>query len=140
ARRTAHTSLIGFSAGLAAAVALAVWLAWNTIRATLRPIQAVTRSALAIGRGDLDQLVAVPSNDDLGQLAGAFNTMARQLREFRQSNAARLLRAQQTARATIDSFPDPVLVIDSAGRVEMANPAARRLLGVPVGPERDGPP
>src|SRR5262249_46940525 len=40
------------------------------------------------------------------------------------------LRAQQTSQATIDSFPDAVLVIDAEGQVEMANPAARRLLGV----------
>src|SRR5262249_37423154 len=43
---------------------------------------------------------------------------------------ARLLRAQRTSQATIDSFPDPVLVVDTEGQVEMANPAARRLLGV----------
>src|SRR5262249_40441564 len=30
----------------------------------------------------------------------------------------------------IDAFPHPVLVVDDRGRVEMANPAARRLLGV----------
>jgi NtrC-family two-component system sensor histidine kinase KinB len=56
--------------------------------------------------------------------------MAHHLREYRQSQSAQLLRAQQTIQATIDSFPDPVLVIDFEGSVEMANPAARRLLGV----------
>jgi signal transduction histidine kinase len=39
------------------------------------------------------------------------------------------VRAQKTAQATIDSFPDPVVVVDPAGAVERANPAARRLLG-----------
>src|SRR5207253_7537475 len=39
-------------------------------------------------------------------------------------------RGQRTRQATIDSFPDPVLVVDSEGFVEMANPAAKRLLGV----------
>ena len=68
--------------------------------------------------------------DELGQLAEAFNTMARQLRHYRQTDYARLLRAQRTSQATIDSFPDPVLVVDSEGQVEMANPAAQRLLGV----------
>src|SRR5262249_7674098 len=33
---------------------------------------------------------------------------------------------------TIDAFPDPVLVVDSEGRVELANPSARRILGVEV--------
>ena len=56
--------------------------------------------------------------------------MARQLRDFRQSHKAQLIRAQQTSQATIDSFPDPVLVVDPQQHVEMANPAARRLLGV----------
>ena len=37
--------------------------------------------------------------------------------------------------ATIDSFPDPVLVVDDQSHVEMANPAARRLLGVAVTPD-----
>jgi signal transduction histidine kinase len=137
-QRSARQSLFGFAIGLAVAVALAVWLAWNTTRATLRPIQAVTRSALAIGRGELDQVVPVLSGDELGQLADAFNSMARHLREYRESRMARLLRAQQTTRATIDAFPDPIVVVDSTGQVEMANPAARRLLGAADQPERDG--
>jgi NtrC-family two-component system sensor histidine kinase KinB len=71
----------------------------------------------------------------VGQFAQAFNLMARHLRESRQAQLNQLSRAQRTSQATIDSFPDPVLVIDGAGRVEMANPAARRLLGVmPVQP------
>ena len=41
--------------------------------------------------------------------------MARQLREFRQSHKAQLIRAQRTSQATIDSFPEPVLVVDPEG-------------------------
>jgi signal transduction histidine kinase len=130
ARQTARTSLIGFGTGLAATVLLGAILAWHTIRALLRPIQAITQSAVAIGLGNLDQVVPVVTRDELGHLAGAFNTMARQLREFRQTSYARLLRAQRTSQATIDAFPDPVLVVDSEGQVELANPAARHVFGV----------
>lgn len=132
ARTTARTSLIGFVLGLALASALAIWLAWNTIRATVRPLRFVTQSALAIGAGNLDQVVPVPSNDELGQLAEAFNTMTRQLREYRQAGTAQLLRLQQARQATINSFPDAVLILDTEGCVEMANPAAQRMLGVVV--------
>jgi signal transduction histidine kinase len=100
------------------------------VRSILRPIQAMTQAAQAISAGNPDQVVPYVAQDELGQLAQAFNTMAHRLREFRQSQSAQLLRAQQTIQATIDSFPDPVLVIDFEGSVEMANPAARRLLGV----------
>jgi signal transduction histidine kinase len=136
ARRTAANSLLYFGLGLGAAVVLAVVLAWYNSRAILRPISAVTRSAQAIGAGNLDQVVPVLARDELGQLADAFNVMARQLRAYRQSNYDRLLRAQRTSQASIDSFPDPVLVIDPEGAAEMANPAAQHLLG--VRPRKDG--
>ena len=83
-------------------------------------------------------MVPVVSRDELGQLAEAFNSMARHLGEYRESRMARLLRAQQTTRATIDAFPDPIVVVDSTGQVEMTNPAARRLLGAVDRSERDG--
>jgi signal transduction histidine kinase len=130
AEGTTRASQIGFGVGLAAAALVALGLAWHTTGAILRPIRAVTRSAGAVAGGSLDQVVPVRSRDELGELADTFNQMARQLRHYRQTDYARLLRAQRTSQATIDSFPDPVLVVDSEGHVEMANPAAQRLLGV----------
>jgi PAS domain S-box-containing protein len=130
AKETARASLIGFAVGLALVIAVAVILALSTVRTILRPIRAVTESALAIGAGDLNQVVPVMSRDELGQLASAFNTMARQLRDYRQSHQTQLFRAQQTSQATINSFPHPVLVVDVEGRVELANPAACGILGV----------
>jgi signal transduction histidine kinase len=136
ARRTANDSLWYFELGLGAAVLLAIVLAWYNSRAILRPISAVTHSAQAIGAGNLDQVVPILARDELGQLADAFNVMARHLRAYRQSSFDRLLRAQRTSQATIDSFPNPVLVIDPEGAVEMANPAAQQLFG--VRPRQDG--
>ena len=122
-RRVMVLALLG-SAAVASMIALAL------SRSILAPIREVTRGARAMARGDLDQVVPVLTRDELGELAAAFNAMARTIREFRQAGTARLIRAQKTAQATIDSFPDPVVVVDLAGSVERANPAARRLLGV----------
>jgi signal transduction histidine kinase len=129
-RKLARDSLFWFGVGMAVAVVLAFVLAFHTIRTILWPIRAMTHSALAIGAGNLDQVIPVTSRDELGQLAEAFNTMGRQLRLYRQTGYSRLLRAQRTSQATIDSFPDPVVVLDSERRLEMANPAALSLLGV----------
>ncbi|MBV9122170.1 MAG: HAMP domain-containing protein, partial [Planctomycetes bacterium] len=131
----ASRSLLWFALGLAAAVVLAGLMALRTIHSILRPLQVMTESALAIGLGNLDQVVPVTSQDELGQLADAFNTMGRQLRHYRKTGYAQLLRAQRTSQATIDSFPDPVLVVDSEAHIEMANPASQRLLGVTGKPE-----
>jgi len=133
ATRTAHRSLLWFGAGLALAAVLGGFSAWYTVRTILRPITAVTQAALGVSAGNLDQVVPYLARDELGQLAQAFNTMTRHLRDYRRSNYSRLLRAQRTSQASIDSFPDPVFVVDDEGIVEMANPAARRLLGVDPG-------
>jgi signal transduction histidine kinase len=130
ARNNAALSIRLMIGALIAAVALAVGAALLLSRSILRPIQAVTDGARALARGELDQIVPAASRDELGDLANAFNDMARTLREYRQSGTARLLRAQKSAQATVDSFPDPVVVVDPVGSVEHANRAARRLLGV----------
>jgi signal transduction histidine kinase/HAMP domain-containing protein len=130
ARGLARSSLFWYGGGLAIGIALAVFLVASTIRTVLQPIRAVTESVAAIGAGNLDQLVPVSSEDELGRLAAAFNSMARQLRDYRRSQKAQLTRAQKTSQATINSFPDPVLVVDAQQRVELANPTARRIFGV----------
>ncbi len=140
AKHLGRSALLWYSGALALAIALAVFLTASTIRTILGPIHAVTDSAMAIGAGDLDQLVPIACADELGQLAGAFNTMARQLRDFRRSHKAQLIRAQRTSQATIDSFPAPVLVVDQQQHVELANPAARRLLAAVPSEEGIGPP
>ncbi len=46
------------------------------LRSTLTPIHSLTASARELGDGNLDQVVPVVSDDELGQLADAFNKMA----------------------------------------------------------------
>ena len=130
ARAAADGSVRTMVAALGVAVALAAASAAWLSRSILGPIRAVTEAAGRVAGGDLGQVVPVMSRDELGELASAFNAMARRIREFQQAGTARLLRAQQTAQATIDAFPDPVVVVDPAGLVERANPAARRLLDI----------
>ncbi len=130
ARNNAATSIRLMIGALIASIILTVAVAVRLSRSILRPINMVTEGAKALARGELDQLVPAASRDELGDLANAFNDMAHTLRDYRQAGTARLLRAQKTAQATIDSFPDPVVVVDLSGSVEQANRAARRLLSV----------
>ncbi len=136
ANDSARHSVVGLAVGLAASLALAFLAAWWLVRTIVHPIEAVTASATAIGGGELHLVVPVGGRDEIGRLALAFNAMAEKLRAYRRANTERLGRAQQAAQATIDSFPDPVVVLDTLGRVETANPAAQTLLG--VRPPADG--
>ncbi len=98
--------------------------------AVLRSVRSLTNSAREIECGNLDLAVEVNSRDEIGQLAGAFNSMADKLREFRKSDHERLLRAQQTTQLAIDSLPDAVCVISPAGEIEISNRTAEQHFGI----------
>ena len=129
AKRTARASRTWFGVGLGVAAGLALLLAWQTARAILRPVRALTESVQNVAAGNLNQIVPVTSRDELGRLAESFNRMTEQLRAYREAASARLGRARRASQAAIDAFPDPVIVVGTTGQVEMANPMARRVLG-----------
>ncbi|AMV28127.1 Alginate biosynthesis sensor protein KinB [Gemmata sp. SH-PL17] len=140
ARQTARRALVGFGISLGTLVAIVFGIAWYLLRKILGPIRAVTEATQAIGgSGQFDREVPVFGRDELGQLAKSFNAMTAQLRQYRRSNLDRIVRAQRTAQATIDSFSDPILVVEPGGRVELANPPAQGLLGVAPAGSDTGP-
>jgi signal transduction histidine kinase len=112
---------------IVAAVLLAALVAWRLAAALLRPIQALTASAVAVGEGDLERTVPVLSRDELGQLAQAFNQMSTKLRAYRDAMQERVLRTQRTMEATLTSAPDPLFLVGADGCVTVRNPAAEEL-------------
>ena len=140
ALRNAASSTRLMIAALLVAVVLAIASSRILTRLILEPIVAVTEGARAVSQGNLDQVVPATTKDELGELGQAFNAMARTIREYREAGTVRLLRAQKTAQATIDSFPNPVIVVDPQGGVERANPAAQRLLQAIPASSGDAPP
>jgi nitrate/nitrite-specific signal transduction histidine kinase len=65
-----------------AGIALMFVVAQLTIRRTLRPIETLTETATIIASGDFDRQVIVDSQDEVGNLAVAFNRMARQVKNI----------------------------------------------------------
>jgi signal transduction histidine kinase len=130
AKKTAAASVFWFGGGFLISALAAVFLAGHTLQTIVEPIRSLRAAAQGIATGDLDQVLPSTSVEELAELSKVFNSMARHLRDARRSQGSRLQRVERTSQATIDSFPDPVLVLDTEGRVEMANPAARKFLGV----------
>lgn len=82
-----------------------------------------------IAGGDLNAKAKVDSHDELGLLAAEYNRMAERIRQLRRSDLGKLVVAQQTTEAAIDSLYDPVLVTDAQGCVTKLNPAAEEVFG-----------
>ncbi|HEY1922971.1 MAG TPA: ATP-binding protein [Tepidisphaeraceae bacterium] len=113
-----------------AGVALAIVFILLMSRAILRPLGTLTNSLEEVARGNLDQVVHVNSRDELHKLAEAFNVMAANLREFRRTDRAKLMRIQRTTQLAVNSLPDAIAVINSSGIVELSNPTAHNLFGL----------
>lgn len=129
-RMTATTQRVLLIA-IVSAFLLSLFVAWRLAASLLKPIQALTASAVAVGEGNLDRDVPALSRDELGQLGRAFNQMAAKLRAYRDATQAKVLRTQRTMEATLTSTPDPVFVVDRHGAHEVRNPAADQLARTP---------
>jgi signal transduction histidine kinase len=109
------------------ALVATLWAYIGLSRGLLSPLKSLTTSIKQVGEGNLDQNVPVLSRDELGVLAFSFNQMAAQLRQYQANTSVELLRLNETIRATLASFPDPVFVLNAEGAVEFRNPAADQL-------------
>ncbi|HEX4899107.1 MAG TPA: HAMP domain-containing protein, partial [Pyrinomonadaceae bacterium] len=110
---------------VAAGLLLALFLA-NRI---VEPLRQLTATTARMAGGDLDARVTVRSRDEVGVLAAEYNRMAERIRQLRSSDMGKLLVAQQTTEAAIDSLYDPVIVTDGEGCVTKLNPAAEEIFG-----------
>ena len=126
-RRSAASATRTMCALLAAGVVLACALIVLFMRAILLPLRTVTRSAREIERGNLDLVVTIPGDGEVGQLAEAFNSMAGKLREMRRADRLKIVRAQRTTQLALDSLPDAVAIVAADGRIDLANETAGRL-------------
>jgi signal transduction histidine kinase len=94
----------------------------------LRPLGVLGQTARRLGEGDVAVRARVDSGDEIGELARELNTMAEHIQKYRQSSLGELLEAQLAAQATIDSLPDPVLVVALDGELRHVNQAAEAVL------------
>ena len=109
------------------AAALGILLAFQITRITVDPIRRLTRISQDMAEGNLSQEITVPSRDEVGDLARAFNRMAAKLKE-----AMALVTAERDRMAIVlESMSDAIFVVDGEGRVTMTNKSAGKVLQVP---------
>ncbi|KXK36911.1 MAG: Sensor protein ZraS [Candidatus Hinthialibacteria bacterium OLB16] len=132
---------------LGIAILGALLISYFVARGIGRPIQDLTRTAVAIAHGRLDQRVEVSSRDEIGVLAQTFNEMTDRLRttleelrkraetierqneelDRRFSQLTALQNYTENVLATVDSA---IFSVDLDGRIRRPNRAAQDLLGL----------
>ncbi len=90
-----------------------------------RPLTETRDAAIRVASGDYSS-VPVKTNDELGEVARAFNYMAEEIRHY----VDEIQRQKSRLEAVLEASPEAVVAIDPEERVTMANPAASRMLGI----------
>ncbi|MCC9077472.1 HAMP domain-containing protein [Litorilinea aerophila] len=85
---------------LAAMTGIGFWLG----RRLVHPLQAIEEAALAVAQGDLTRQAPVETDDELGAVAKAFNTMVRELREMMEQQKAFIANASHELRTPLTNI------------------------------------
>ncbi|MEO5356569.1 MAG: EAL domain-containing protein [Nitrospirae bacterium YQR-1] len=89
----------------------------------IRPLSELSKSAFNIGKGDFQQRITLPkANDEIRDLAAAFNTMSESLNETTVS--------KDYIDGVVNAMVDMLFVVDSSGIIKTINNAAGSMLGI----------
>nr|WP_040850809.1 cell wall metabolism sensor histidine kinase WalK [Planococcus halocryophilus] len=91
-----------------------------------RPIADMRRQAQAMAKGNFSRKVRVYSDDEIGQLARAFNHLTNRLQESQQSTESE----RRKLASVLSNMTDGVLSTDRRGRIILINDPALHLLNV----------
>ena len=99
----------------------------------VKPVQDLIAGTQAVGKGDLDLRLSLPSHDEMGLLFHSFNDMTKRLARARgDAERSRSAVEQERARLAVilAHLSSGVISLDDGLIVQTANPAASSILGV----------
>jgi two-component system, OmpR family, sensor histidine kinase VicK len=95
-------------------------------RTITSPVKEITRQAAAMANGHFNRRVKVYGDDEIGQLAGVFNTLTTRLREAVAQNEEE----KEKLSSIISNMSDGVIATDREGQIILINQPACEMLGV----------
>ncbi|MFJ5771946.1 cell wall metabolism sensor histidine kinase WalK [Psychrobacillus sp. NPDC093180] len=113
--------------GTAVALAITITLGILIAQTITRPISDMRKQAQAMAKGNFSRKVRVYGNDEIGQLAIAFNHMTNRLQEAQSTTEAE----RRKLASVLANMTDGVIATDRKGRVILINDPAIRLLRIP---------
>jgi GAF domain-containing protein len=100
-------------------ILLGIGLTWRTVRSIAIPVERLTEGASHLAAGALEERVSIYSEDELGQLAGAFNQMAERLQMFYEDLEQRVKeRTAEIQRRSIQMATAAHVARDAAAMLE----------------------
>lgn len=113
--------------GTAVALVITIVLGILIAQTITRPISEMRKQAQAMSKGNFSRKVRVYGNDEIGQLAHAFNHLTNRLQEAQSTTEAE----RRKLASVLTNMTDGVIATDRKGRVILINDPAVRLLRIP---------
>lgn len=88
------------------------------------PLRKMRETAIELSKGKFDAKVVASQNDEIGQLANAFNQMGRQLKH----NVEVINQEKEQVSNILTSMTDAVITFNSDSTILLSNPPAEKLL------------
>lgn len=98
----------------------------------VKSIKDLTYKIKAISQKDYNQKLDVNTNDEIGQLANAFNVMAERLKDYESQQIGEILTGKQRLEALVQNMQDGILVLDVKNQIVLANQVLADLSGISV--------
>lgn len=95
----------------------------------VNPIKELIRRIKEIANQNYDQKLEFKTGDEYEELAIAFNTMAKRLKEYDSSNIAKLMNEKQRIETIINHMSEAVIGLDKDKNILFVNDKAGELLG-----------
>jgi nitrogen fixation/metabolism regulation signal transduction histidine kinase len=112
---------------------LAIYLAIFSAQRLMRPVQDLIEGTRAVGKGDFDMRLPLPSRDEMGSLVQSFNDMTKRLRRAsEEATRSREILEQERERLEVilARLSTGVIVVDAQLQLRTVNEAAGSILGV----------
>jgi signal transduction histidine kinase len=111
-------SMLNVNVGIAfLAILLAAMASLAISRSIASPVENLARTATRIARGDLDQVAPIIRQDEIGELAHAFNSMTEQLRDLIEGLEKRVLERTQEIQDANRSLSRRAVQMETSARV-----------------------
>lgn len=91
-----------------------------------RPVRQLTKAVNQVTVEDLNLAPILSSQDELGQLANAFEAVVLEL----QNQVRTIEQEQRKLEAVLEQLNDGVAIVDQRGIIQMINPAANRIFNI----------
>lgn len=96
------------------------------------PIRELTESIKQIASQNYAERLHFNNRSEFGELAAAFNTMAKKLQEYKEGNLEKIMIEKTRIETLINNMNDPVIGLDESKKILFMNSTALKISGLDV--------